>query len=134
MTFKLDRARDQTRIPWEFVANQFSDSRDIRRKPRFCLWWPWPLTLTFKLVRRDRTQSLWIWRSCANKKVTDSAKNRTLRSSLRAAKTIEPDLVAVCDKRRGNGSNLRTVHTAATELATSDSVQFSSIVAMWTLP
>jgi len=37
----------------------------------------WLLTLTFKLIRDI---------SYANKKVTDSAKNRTLRSSLRAVK------------------------------------------------
>ena len=30
--------RHQTRLPCEFVANQFSDSRDIRRKPRICPW------------------------------------------------------------------------------------------------
>jgi len=51
LTFKLARARDQTRLPCEFGVNLFSGSRDI---------------------------------SYINKKVKDSAKNRTLRSSLRA--------------------------------------------------
>jgi len=50
LTFKLFRARDQTRLACEFGANPFSGSRDIH------------------------TQT----------KVIDSAKNRTLRSSLRA--------------------------------------------------
>jgi len=50
LTFKLVRARDQTRLPCEFVANPFGGSRDI---------------------------------SYTNKK-SQSAKNRTLRSSLRA--------------------------------------------------
>jgi len=53
LIFKLLRARDQTRLPCEFHANQFSGSGDI---------------------------------SHTNKKVTDSAKNRTLRSLLRAVK------------------------------------------------
>jgi len=55
LTFKLIRARDETRLPCEFGANLFSDSRDI---------------------------------SYIKKKVTDSAKNRTLRSSLRVVKNI----------------------------------------------
>ena len=29
LTFKLIRAMDQTRLPWEFGANPFSGSRDI---------------------------------------------------------------------------------------------------------
>jgi len=54
----------------------------------FCPWWPWPLTLTFRLVRaRDQTRltckfgtnpfsrSRYIW---VTNKVTDGAKNRTL--------------------------------------------------------
>ena len=56
MTFKLVRARDQTRLSCGFVANTFSGSGD---------------------------------NSYTNKKVTDSAKNRTLRSSLRVVtKTV----------------------------------------------
>jgi len=64
-------------------------------KSVFCPWWPWPLTLTFKLVRsRDQTRprcefdanpfsSSEIFDAYAQirkwmKKVTDSAKNRTL--------------------------------------------------------
>jgi len=64
----------------------------------FCPWWPCPLTLTFKLMRaRDQTHLPWkfganpfsgspeIFYSPTkqNKKVTDSAKNRTWRSLLR---------------------------------------------------
>ena len=54
LTFKLARARDQTRLPCEFGANLLSSSQDI---------------------------------SYTNKRVTNSAKNRTLRSSLCAVKT-----------------------------------------------
>jgi len=54
LTFKLVRARDQTRLPREFGANPFGGSRDI---------------------------------SYTNKKTqTDGAKNRTSRSSLHAVK------------------------------------------------
>ena len=60
-----------------------------------CPWWPWPLTLTFKLVRaRDKhVFRLNLGKICSadpeifhmqTKKVTDSAKNRILCSSLRA--------------------------------------------------
>jgi len=40
---------NSSRLPCEFVANPFSGSRDIRRKPRFCPWWPWPLTFDLDL-------------------------------------------------------------------------------------
>jgi len=56
----------------------------------FCPWWPWPLTLTFKLIRaRNQTRlpcefgtnlfsgSRDIW-GTNRQKVTDSVKNRTL--------------------------------------------------------
>jgi len=64
----------------------------------FCPWWPWPLTLTFKLVRvREQTRlpcefgtnpfsgsrDIWFTNKIKKQKVTDSTKNRTLRSLLR---------------------------------------------------
>jgi len=64
LTFKLVRVRQQTRLPCEFGANQFSDSRDIRQKPYFLS----VVTLTFDLDIQTRptegpsTSSLWIWR------------------------------------------------------------------------
>jgi len=60
LTFEHFRARHQTRLPCEFGANPFSCSQDIARywsrlmqhdSTVLCfLWWPWPLTLTLKLV------------------------------------------------------------------------------------
>jgi len=45
---------------------QFSGSRDIRRKPQFCPWWPWPLTFDLDIQTRPsegpNTSYLWIWR------------------------------------------------------------------------
>jgi len=46
LTFKLVRARDQTRLPCEFSADQFSDFWGIRWKPHFFVpgdldLWPW---------------------------------------------------------------------------------------------
>jgi len=71
-------------------------SSERAEKYHFCRWWPWPLTLTFKLVwARGQTRlrcefganpfsdSRYI--SYTNKNTqTDGAKNRTFRSSLRA--------------------------------------------------
>jgi len=57
LTFKLLRARDQTSLPCEFGANQFTGSRDI--------------SYTKKQTK-------------PNKKATNSAKNRTLRIPLPA--------------------------------------------------
>ena len=69
-------------------------------KCRFCPWWPWPLTLTFKLVRaRNQTHLLCKFganpfSSCGdisytNKKPqTDGVNNRTCRSSLCAVNIV----------------------------------------------
>jgi len=66
------------------------------KKCRFCPWWPWPLTFTFKLLQA-RNEARFPCEfganpfsgsrfSCTNKKPqTDGAKNRTFRSSLRVA-------------------------------------------------
>ena len=80
----------------------FYQTQTARRPPKgtkmrsFCPWWPWPLTLTFKLVQvRDQTRLPWEFGaypfsgsrdiSCTNKKSqTDGAKNRTSQSSLHA--------------------------------------------------
>jgi len=77
----------------EYVANQFSDSQGICRKPRFLSM----VTLTFDLDIQTRpnegpnTSSLWIWRKsvhrfprCFIHKKSHSVKNRTLGSSLHA--------------------------------------------------
>jgi len=69
-------------------------------KCRFCPWWPWPLTLTFKLVRvRDQTRHPYEFGanpfsssgdiSYTNKKPqNDGANNRTFHSSLHVVKTV----------------------------------------------
>jgi len=63
LTFKLIRARDQTCLSYELVANQFSDSRDIRQKSCFLSL----VTLTFDLDIQTllsggpNTSSPWIW-------------------------------------------------------------------------
>jgi len=75
------------------------------KKAVFCPWWPfdlWQLTLTFKLVGvRDQTRlpcelaqirSVVPPRYFIHKKVTDSAKNRTLCRSLHAVKTLKTGL------------------------------------------
>ena len=69
----------------------------------FCPWWPWLLTLTFKLVQvRDQTPNtsyVWIchksvqcFQKChtQTKKQTDGAKNRPFCSLLRMAKIKRP--------------------------------------------
>jgi len=51
-------------FPCEFVANPFSGSRGIRRKPRFCPWWPWHLAfdLDIQILPSEgpNASSLWI--------------------------------------------------------------------------
>jgi len=83
----------QRRVPHYFTMRRYVP-------PNFCPWWPWPLTFDLDIQTRSSegpdTSSVWIWRksvqqfpniSYTNKNVTDSAKNRTLRSSLLAVKT-----------------------------------------------
>jgi len=75
------------------------------KKCRVLSWWSWPLTLTFKLVRaRDQTRLPCEFGtnpftgshddsgdiSFTNKKLTDSAKNRSLHSLLHVVKATEP--------------------------------------------
>ena len=90
----------------------------------FWSWWPWPLTLTFKLVAaRDQTRlpcefganpfshsrDIWFANKKNKQKVTDSAKNRTLRSLLRAVIIFELEVKHVlpsirklhADRRKG---------------------------------
>jgi len=93
VSFKFVWARDQTCLPCESAADQFSNFRDIHQKSWLLSTVTWPLTLRFKLVRaRDQTRLPCEYGANpfsgsrdiphTNKKVTDSTKNRTLRSSL----------------------------------------------------
>jgi len=73
----------------------YTHAAERAKKCLFCLWWPWPLTLTFKLVRaRDQTcfpcefgtNLFRCTQGISNKQKSHSAKNRSLRSSLCAVK------------------------------------------------
>ena len=97
----LQRARYKTscnRTDHSFAARRWWECT-----ARFCPWWPWPLTLTFKLARvRDQTRLprefganpfshsrdiLFTKKRTKRQKVTDSGKNITLRSLLRAVES-----------------------------------------------
>ena len=86
---------DTTRDWRCFTKHDPHAGRRKGRKCRFCPWWPWPLTLTFKLIRaRNQTclpcefgaNSFSGSRdiSHTNKKSQTAPKNRTLSNSLRA--------------------------------------------------
>jgi len=89
-------AHMQNKQSWDVLPNiNHTQAAERAEDVVFCAWWPWPLSLTFKLFRtKDRTRRL----PCefdtnpfrrsrnilyTNKKVTESAKNITLCSSLR---------------------------------------------------
>jgi len=88
---------------------------------QFCPWWPWSLTMTFKLVlARDQTRLgsefganpfsgsrvIWATNKRKRKLVTDSAKNRTLLACMRFYNTPQ---IAVVDGH--NNTDVTHRHT-----------------------